>query len=425
MKNRRQLIKNITLAGVSIPFVNVNGFNTLNQDYLHSLKQKLTNESSDEKFWKLVRKEYTLSKDYINMNNAGCSPQSIPVQKAFNEYNKLSNEIPSYYMSGFLDKKRLELKRKIAIFSGCSAEEIVINRNTTEALETIIFGLDLNKGDEVVLSEYDYPHMIFAWEQRAKRDGIVLRYVDFNFPEENENKIIKKYKELFNEKTKLVQITHMINYTGQILPVKKIADVANQNNIEVLVDAAHTFSHLDMNISDLNCDYYATSFHKWLCAPFGTGMLYVNKDKIDKIWPLLASKDPNSDLIEKFESLGTRSLSAECAVGVALDFSNFITIKRKEKRLRFLKDYWLKKVSKIDNVKVYTSFNPIFSCGLATIGFDNKDPNQLEYFLLEKYKIHVTTIEYKNIRGIRISPNIYTSLDDLDYLVKGIKEFVL
>ena len=425
MKNRRQLIKNITLAGVSIPFVNVNGFNTLNQDYLHSLKQKLTLESSDEKFWKLVRKEYTLSKDYINMNNAGCSPQSIPVQKAFNEYNKLSNEIPSYYMSGFLDKKRLELKRKIAIFSGCSAEEIVINRNTTEALETIIFGLDLNKGDEVVLSEYDYPHMIFAWEQRAKRDGIVLRYVDFNFPEENENKIIKKYKELFNEKTKLVQITHMINYTGQILPVKKIADVANQNNIEVLVDAAHTFSHLDMNISDLNCDYYATSFHKWLCAPFGTGMLYVNKDKIDKIWPLLASKDPNSDLIEKFESLGTRSLSAECAVGVALDFSNFITIKRKEKRLRFLKDYWLKKVSKIDNVKVYTSFNPIFSCGLATIGFDNKDPNQLEYFLLEKYKIHVTTIEYKNIRGIRISPNIYTSLDDLDYLVKGIKEFVL
>lgn len=425
MKNRRKFIKNITLAGVSIPFFNANGFNVLNQDYLHSLKQKLVGEVTDEQFWKVIRNEYTLSKNYINMNNAGCSPQPIPVQQAFNEYNKLSNEIPSYYMWRVLDKRRLDLKKNLAIFSGCSPEEIVINRNATESLETIVFGLDLNKGDEVVLSEYDYPHMIFAWEQRAKRDGIVLRYVNFNFPEENEEKIIKKYRELFNEKTKLVQITHMINYTGQILPVKKIADVAKKNNIDVLVDAAQTFAHLDIKISDLNCDYYATSFHKWLCAPFGTGMLYVKKDKIEKIWPLLASEKPNDNSIEKFESLGTRSFPAEFAVDLSLNFSNFITIKRKEERLRFLKDYWLKNVRKIDNIQVYTSLHSDFSCGIATIGIKNSNPNDLEKHLLENYNIHTTKIEYKNVRGVRVSPNVYTSLDELDHLVKGIKEFAL
>jgi len=286
----------------------------------------------------------------------------------------------------------------------------------------VIFGLNLSKGDEVVLTKQDYPNVINAWKQREKRDGIIIKWVNLNLPLENDDEIVNQFKNTFTSKTKAVNITHMINWSGQILPSRKIADEAHKLGIDVIVDAAHTFAHIDFRIDDLNCDFLGTSLHKWLCAPFGTGMLYVKKNKIKTIWPLYPNDKPESEDIRKFETLGTRSFPAEHAIGSAINFHNSITTKRKEERLRFLKNYWASKVVKLDRVKLQTSLKENYSCALAIFSIDGMKPADIESTLLSKYKIHTTPIDWENIKGVRVTPHVYTSTKDLDILVEAITE---
>ena len=234
---------------------------------------------------------------------------------------------------------------KLADMAGCSPEEIAINRNTTEAMNTVIFGLNLKAGDEVIVAKQDYPNLLNAWKQREKRDGIKLVWLSFQFPMENEDEIVSMYENAITPKTKIIMLMHMINYVGQILPAKKIAQMAHRHGVEVMLDAAHTFAHIDYKIPDLECDYFGTSLHKWLCAPFGTGMLYIKKEKIKDIWALLSDNQPDGDNIRKFESLGTRSFPIELSISHAIDFHQVIGIQRKEARLRYLKNYWVEKVN--------------------------------------------------------------------------------
>ncbi|PCJ81557.1 MAG: aminotransferase [Flavobacteriales bacterium] len=424
MGSRRNFFKNLggtigTLAVVNAAFAR-EAEKMLNRvENLHPLEV-----ASDEDFWQWVKNAYTESPNIINLNNGGVSPQPKVVQEAFEMYNRLCNEAPSYYMWRILDKGRESLRQKLADLAGCSPEEIAINRNTTESLDTIIFGLNLNKGDEIVLSKYDYPNMMNAWKQRVKRDGIVLKFVDFALPEEDTAAIVKKYKALFTPKTKIVHITHIINWTGQILPSKEIAAEAHKQGIEVIVDGAHSFAHLHYNISDLGADYFGTSLHKWLCAPFGTGMLYVKKEKISNLWPTCPNDDPTSDDIRKFEHLGTRSFPTEQAIGHAINFHNLIGSKRKEERLRYLKDYWLDKVKDLPNVKVYTSQKPEFACALANIGIEGKVANEIERHLFNKHQIHTVSIKWEGVNGVRITPHVYTATSELDRLVRGLKELL-
>ncbi|MGA1545163.1 MAG: aminotransferase class V-fold PLP-dependent enzyme, partial [Saprospiraceae bacterium] len=270
-------------------------------------KENLSAEelATDETFWYQIQQSYTVSPTIMNLNNGGVCPQPRVVQEAVERYNRLSNEAPSHFMWHILDRGREPLRRNLAELAGCDPEEIAINRNSSEALETIIFGLPLKAGDEVVLTKQDYPNMINAWKQREQRDGIVLKWLDFQFPMEDKTSIVDTFVKAFTNQTKLVHITHIINWCGQILPVKEIANEAKERGIEVLVDAAHTFAHLNYKIPDLNADYFGTSLHKWLCAPFGSGMLWVRKEKIKKVYPLFAAPDPNSENIRKFEHLGT------------------------------------------------------------------------------------------------------------------------
>jgi selenocysteine lyase/cysteine desulfurase len=375
--------------------------------------------TTDETFWYQIQQAYTVSPNVTNLNNGGVSPSPKVVQEAVERYNRLSNEAPSYYMWRILDQGREPLRAKLAELAGCSPEEIAVNRNSSEALETVIFGLRLKAGDEVVLTKQDYPNMINAWKQRAHRDGIVLKWLSFDLPIEDDDQIVRAFAEAFTDRTKVVQVTHMINWSGQLLPAKKIAQEAHKRGIEVLLDAAHTFAHIDYNIPDLECDYFGTSLHKWLCAPFGSGLLYVKKDKIRNLYPLFGAGDPESEDIRKFENLGTRSFAIEQAIGQAVNFHHMIGSQRKEKRLHYLKNYWAERVSKLPGVHIHTSLKPEFACAIALVSVDGLSPGAVSEFLFDKYKIHTVPIEWENIKGVRITPNVYTTTRDLDRLVSA------
>jgi len=380
--------------------------------------------ATEEDFWYYIQQSFTGSPGLINLNNGGVSPAPIPVEEAAKRFYDYSNEAPSYNMWRILDQGREPLRKNLARLAGSGAEEIAINRNSSEGLETVIFGLQLKAGDEVVAARQDYPNMVNAYNQRQKRDGIKMVWVNLELPSEDENYLAEQYIKAFTSKTKLVHITHIINWNGQILPVRKIADEAHKRGIEVIVDGAHSFAHFSFKIPDLGCDYFASSLHKWLFAPIGSGMLYVKKAKIKNIYPLFAtSDDPLKDDIRKFENLGTRPFFIEQAIGKALEFHEMIGSERKEKRLCYLKNYWMERVKDLPKVKINTSLDPKWGCAIGNVAIEGKKPADLEAFLFDKYKIHTVSIEWENIHGVRITPSVYTTIGNLDLLVEGITTF--
>ena len=381
--------------------------------------------ATEEEFWYYVQQSFTVSPGIINLNNGGVSPAPRTVQEAMKRYYDYSNEAPSYYMWRILDQGREPLRQNLARLAGCDAEEIAINRNSSEGLETVIFGLQLKAGDEVVAAKQDYPNMINAYRQREKRDGIRMNWINLELPSENEDELVRAYVSAFTPRTKVVHITHIINWNGQILPVRRIADEARKRNILVVVDGAHSFAHFDFRIPDLNCDFFASSLHKWLYAPIGSGLLYVKKSKISSLYPLFAtSDDPLKDDIRKFENLGTRPFFIEQAIGKAIEFHDMIGIERKQQRLHYLKNYWVSRVKDLPGVKINTPSSPKWSCAIGNIGVEGKKPGELDSFLFSKYKVHTVGIEWENIHGVRITPNVYTSTKNLDVLVEGIRAFV-
>jgi selenocysteine lyase/cysteine desulfurase len=378
--------------------------------------------AADEDYWSVIQQAYTVNSNFVNLNNGGVSPSPRVVQEAVERYNQLTNQGPSYYMWRILDQGREPLRYKLAEMAGCSTEEIAINRNATEALNTVIFGLDLKAGDEVIGTKQDYPNMIQAWKQREMREGIVYKQLNFQFPIENDAEIVKAFENAITPKTKIIHITHIINWIGQILPARKIADMAKTHGIEVIVDGAHSFGLLDYQIPDLNCDYFGTSLHKFLSAPIGSGMLWIRKEKIAKIWPLLCNGDPKGTDIRKFETLGTRSFPIEQGIGEAVNFQMAIGGKRKEDRIRYLKNYWAKKVAEVPKVKIHTSFKPEYACAICGVSIDGMTPGELDSALFNTYKIHTVGIVWENISCVRITPHVYTRIQDLDKLVKAITE---
>lgn len=422
--SRRSFISKTGKAGLSLtltPFLNT-GFGHKLDWELEQIKVPAGEDMTEnEDYWKLIRQQFSVSPNLINLNNGGVSPQPKIVQEAVEHYNRMSNEMPSYYMWQILDKGREPIREKLAALGGVLPGEIAINRNATEALTTVIHGLRLEKGDEVVMTKYDYPTMMNAWKQRAHRDGIVLKWLEFDFPTEDKEMVVQKFVNAFSKNTKLVHLTHVINWCGQILAIREIAAEAKKRGIEVLVDGAHSFAQMDFTISDLNCDYFGTSLHKWLCAPFGSGMLYVRKEKIGKLYPLTADENPESEKINKFENLGTRSFAIEEGIGHAIDFHQLIGTPRIEKRLQFLKRYWVEQVRDLPGVKIRTSLNPEFGSALGFLELAGKDPVELSGTLFGHHQIHTVAIKHENLSGLRITPNIYTLKTELDKFVRVIK----
>ena len=404
-----------------------NLFNTSVAADLQSAERKLNNLTpeaiaADEDYWSVIQQAYTVNPNIINFNNGGVSPAPKVVQDALDRYNKLANEAPSYYMWRIIDMGREPLREKLAELAGCNPEEIAVNRNATEALNTVIYGLDLKKGDEVIGTKQDYPNMIQAWRQRAAREGIVYKQISFDFPIENDEQIVKGFEAAITPRTKILHITHVINWVGQIMPVKKIAQMAHAKGIEVLVDGAHSFGLLDFKIPDLECDYFGTSLHKFLSAPIGSGMLWIKKDKIQKIWPLLCNDQPGSTDIRKFETLGTRSFPIEQAIGEAINFHNGIGSLRKQQRIHYLKNYWAEKAKQMPKVTIHTSLKPAYGCAICGVSVKGVTPGELGSQLFDKYKIHTTGIVWENISCVRVTPHVYTSIKDVAKLVKALDE---
>jgi len=425
MSDRRKFIQQVSLLAGA--FSTNSLFNQLHAAEIEKANEQVRHLSAaevaaDEDYWSIIQQAFTVSPNIINLNNGGVSPSPRVVQEAVERYNKLSNEAPSYFMWRILDQGREPLREKLAELAGCNKEEIAINRNATEALNTVIYGLNLTRGDEVIGTKQDYPNMIHAWQQRAEREGIVYNQLNFDFPIEDDATIVSAYEKAITPKTKIIHVTHVINWVGQVMPVQKICRMAHSKGIEVIVDGAHSFALLDFTIPELECDYFGTSLHKFLSAPIGSGMLWIRKEKIEKIWPLLCSDKPHAADIRKFETLGTRSFPIEQAIGEAVNFQTAIGNKRKEDRIRYLKNYWANKVKDIPGVKLHTSLKDKYSCAICGVSIDGMTPGEFGNALFDPYKIHTTSVTWENISCVRITPHVYTRLQDLDKLVRAIGE---
>ena len=370
----------------------------------------------DESYWREIQQGYTADRGLINLNNGGVSPSPTVVMNALKRHLDFSNTSPAYSMWRILEPQKETVRRRMARFFNCDPEEIAITRNASEGLQICQNGIDLKAGDEVLTTTQDYGRMIATFKQRECRDGIVMKQFKIPIPAENENEIVRLFEKNITPKTKMILMCHMINITGQILPVKKVVRMAKKYNIPVIVDGAHTFAHFDFNIDDLGCDYYATSLHKWLSAPFGTGMLYVRRNKIVDLWPMQAAwtSDCKKDDIRKFEEIGTHPCPNKIAIGDALTFQQGIGSKNKEARLIYLRDRWAKRLLKNDRIRLHTSLKPGKSCAIATVEIKGIDTSAVAKELWDKYRIFVVAINHDEFTGCRVTPHVYTTIEEID-----------
>ncbi|MEE9167853.1 MAG: aminotransferase class V-fold PLP-dependent enzyme [Candidatus Neomarinimicrobiota bacterium] len=380
--------------------------------------------AQDESFWFEVQQAYTADRSLVNLNNGGVSPSPAAVQEAMKRHLDYSNTAPVYSMWRILEPQRETVRRRLARFHGCDAEEIALTRNASEGLEICQYGFDLERGDEVLTTNQDYPRMINTFKQRECREGIVMKQFSIPVPAEDDDEIVDLFEQNITGKTKLILMCHMINLTGQILPVEKVVRMARKRGIPVIVDGAHTFAHFHFTAEDLDCDYFATSLHKWLCAPHGTGMLYVKKDKIKNLWPLMAGQECDSEDIRKFEEIGTHPAANYLAIGDALTFHQGIGSTRKENRMLQLRDRWTKRLTAYDRVQLHTSLRAGKACGIATVQIKGVDSEAVTEHLWKQYRILVTTIKHPEFEGVRVSPHVYTTIEEIDRFCDAMEDII-
>ncbi|HWY10661.1 MAG TPA: aminotransferase class V-fold PLP-dependent enzyme [Bacteroidia bacterium] len=378
--------------------------------------------ASDEDFWLSIRKGYKLKPDYINLENGYYSIQPQEVLEAYIDHVREINLQGAYYMRTVQYENKNKMAAKLSELAGCTKEELVITRNTTESLDMIIGGMNWKEGDEAVMAEHDYGAMLDMFKQINKRYGVVNKIISVPLDPKTDEEIVEVYAKAITPKTKLLMVCHMINITGQILPVRKICDMAHAKGVTVMVDGAHAFAHINFKLPDLNCDYYGCSLHKWLSVPLGAGFLYCKKDTVSKIWPLFAETEKNENDISRLNHTGTIPVHTDLAIANAIDFYNKIGAQRKEDRLRYLQNYWTGKVRTLPKIILYTPEDPKRSCGIANVGVKDMKPALMAETLLKKYKIYTVAIDSKGIQGCRITPNVFTTTAELDEFVKALKE---
>lgn len=413
---KRDFIKTFGAIGL-IPFSQ-----NLRYDSLNKIENLLNTENlSDDDFWKLVRSQYDLHQDFINLESGYYNIIPKPTLKKQIEHIKRVNLEGSFYMRKSRFKDKSTITSELANFVGCNSKNLVITRNTTESLDLIISGFPWKSGDEAIYAYQDYGAMQDMFEQIGKRHGVVLKKVSVPNHPKNDMELISLYESQITSKTRLIMISHMVNITGQILPVKKICDMAHSYGVEVLVDGAHCVGHFNFKIDNLNCDYYGSSLHKWLATPLGAGLLYVNNKHIPKIWPLIADHEKDPNKIQRLSHTGTHPVSTDLTIIDAIEYLNSIGIKKKESRLRFLKTYWQNALKNESNIVINTPFDPQRSCGIGNVGLKNMKPETLANRLYEEFGIFTVAIDYANVKGCRITPNIFTNENELDTFIDAMK----
>ena len=381
--------------------------------------------AEDESYWSEIQRAFDVDRTMINLNNGGVSPTPSHVLEAMIRDLKFTNELPVEHMWRVLEPRIESVRRDLAREFGCDPEEMAITRNASEANEIMIFGHDLKRGDEVVVSNQNYPRMLTSWEQRERREGIVVKKVSFKVPPPSQKYLFDQFIAAVTPRTKLIELTHITNLTGQILPIREIVDWARPRGIEVLVDGAHAFGHFPFKRDDLGADYYGTSLHKWLLAPVGTGFLYVRKEKIKKLWPLMAAAKTQDEDIRKFEEIGTHPAANHNAISAAMAFHRGIGADRKIARLRYLRDRWAKRLEKESpRVKILTPLDSKYSGAIGLVSIDGLDFGKLSVWLMEKHRIVNTPILHDEFTGLRITPNVYTTLDEIDVFAEKMIEAI-
>ena len=378
-----------------------------------------------EDFWETIRSRYRLKPDYINLESGYYSMQAEPVLEAFIAKVREANYEASYYLRTKQVPDKLAIRTRLAAMAGCSADELVITRNTTESIATVVNGHDWKAGDEAVMAEQDYGHMVAQFKLIARRYGTVNKLVSVPGDPKSDDEVVQVYAQAITPRTRLLMVSHMINVTGQILPVRKIADLAHARGVDVLVDGAHAFAHFDFKIPDLGGDYYAASLHKWLGCPLGTGILYVRKDKIPKLWPIYADWRITDDAdIGKLNHTGTHPVHTDLAIDSAIAFHDSIGIQRKEARLRYLQTYWTSKVRGMKNVVLNTPSDAARTCAIANVGITGVTPADLAATLFDKYRIFTNAVDNPaaGVQGVRVTPHVFILPKELDALVKAIAE---
>src|SRR5438477_114890 len=368
----------------------------------------------DESYWSTIQNAFTVTRGIINLNNGGVSPSPRIVTEALVRYIWQQEDATAYTMWQILEPQSETIRTVLAEVFGCDREEIAITRNASESLETLLLGMDLKSGDEVLTTTQDYGRMLTTIRQREQREGIKLNLIKIPIPPKNINEITAAFERAITPHTRLIQIAHQINITGQITPIKAVCEMARARGVETIVDGAHSFAQFYFKQSDLSCDYFGTSLHKWLYAPKGTGLLYVKRDKIAKVWPLFAAEEKQKSDIRKFEEIGTHSAAPKLAIGEALLFHNGIGGKRKEARLRYLSRYWMNRLKDVPKIRFNTSFDPNESCAIANVHIDGTNPEAVTKYLFDKHRIFAVPIMHEEFQGIRITPNLYTTFSELD-----------
>jgi selenocysteine lyase/cysteine desulfurase len=380
--------------------------------------------ASDEDFWREIQEAFTVDRSMVNLNNGGVSPSPTVVQDAMRRYLEFSNQVPVYTMWQILEPQIESVRQRLARAFGCDTEEMAITRNASEALEICQLGLELRPGDEVLTTDQDYPRMLTTWDQRARREGIVIKKISFPTPPASMQDLVDRFERAISPRTRVIHFCHITNLTGQIFPVRDICQLARSRGIEAIVDGAHAFAHFPFTHRDLDCDYYGTSLHKWLLAPHGTGFLYVRKEKIERLWPLMAAPESMQADIRKFEEIGTHPAANHNAIAEALTFHTGIGSERKAARLRYLRDRWMKRLEGRPGVKLHTSFDPAMSCGLANVGLAGVEPGRLVEHLWKTRRIIVVPITHTACTGIRVTPNVYTTLEEVDRFAEALEHVI-
>ena len=378
--------------------------------------------AAEEDFWVALRGKYRLKPDYINLEHGYYSMQSEQVLEAFIASVREVNYQASYYMRTVQGPNKEAARTRLAALAGCSVDELIITRNTTESLDTVIAGYDWKPGDEAVMAMQDYGAMLDQFALQARRYGMVNRTVSLPNDPSSDDELVQLYANAITPRTRLLLLSHLVNITGQILPVRKIADMAHAKGVAVAVDGAHAFAQLDFRIPDLGADYYAASLHKWLGVPLGAGILYVRREKIAALWPLFGEQGlPDTD-IRKLNHTGTHPVHTDLAIQHAIAFHESIGVQRKEARLRHLQQYWTTKVRGVRNVVVNTPVDPTRSAGIANVGITTMKPGELAKVLLDRYRIWTVAIDRQNVRGARITPHLFNTTAELDVLVRALTE---
>ncbi len=416
--DKRSFLKSLTLLGLGASPT----ASAMERMLAHAEHLPGSQVAKDEDFWEGIRKSYKLKPDYINLENGYyCFLPQATLENYINHLREVNYQ-GSYYMRTVQWDNKKAMAAKLAEIAGCEKEELIITRNTTESLDMVIGGMNWMAGDEAVMAEQDYGPMLDHFRLQERRHGIVIKMVSVPNHPQSDEEIVELYANAITEKTKLLMICHMINITGHILPVRKICDMAHSKGVQVMVDGAHAFAHIQYKISDLDCDYYGTSLHKWLSVPLGAGFLYVKKGNVKHVWPLLGDSNLDENDIYSLNHIGTHPVHTDLAIANAIDFHNKIGGARKEERLRYLQRYWSDKVRDVENIVVNTPVDPKLSCGIANVGIKGMKPKDVADTLLKKYKIYTVAIDGAKVHGCRITPNVYTTPKELDVFVGALKD---